>query len=188
MLRAAYTVVILNRDLQASLIEKRGILFGTWCEYNEELGNRHAATELREQAIELYRQCCDLLLSGEEQTPYRVIFLKKRLAYSLNDLGYHLNRIGKYEEALEAVQQSIELKEQGYLQYGGLAASYGEKSQIYSYSVVFRKHWILMKRLLSGYNDLQMPKIAYHERKCGYIVLIEDGSISFWEKSTRQNI
>jgi tetratricopeptide (TPR) repeat protein len=120
-----------NTDLQASLIEKRAILFGTWCEYFEELGNRQAATELREQAIDLYQRCCNLLLSSEEETPPRQrAFLKKRLAFSLNDLGYHLNRVGKYEEALEAVQQSIEFKEQGYLQFGGLAASYGEKSQI----------------------------------------------------------
>src|SRR6185312_1408302 len=120
-----------NTDLQASLIEKRAIFFGTWCEYNEELRNRRIAAELREQAINLYRQCCNLLLSSEKQMPpLQKAFLKKRLAFSLNDLGYHLNRIGKYKEALEVVQQSIELKEKGYLQFGGLAASYGEKSQI----------------------------------------------------------
>ncbi len=117
-------------DLQASLLEKRAILFGTWSEYREEIGDKAAASNERAQAIDSYRGCCDLLVSHTEQTsPLQDAFLKKRLAYALNDLGYHLNRIGQHAEALQVVEQSIALKEQGYLQFGGLAASYGEKSQ-----------------------------------------------------------
>ena len=117
-------------DLQVSLLEKRAILFGTWSEYREETGDTVAASHDRAQAIDSYRRCCDLLLSHTKQvSSLQDAFLKKRLAYALNDLGYHLNRIGQHAEALQVVEQSIALKEQGYLQFGGLTASYGEKSQ-----------------------------------------------------------
>lgn len=48
----------------------------------------------------------------------------------MNNLGYHLNRIGQYEEALAAIEQSIDLKERGYVEVDTLADAYGEKSQI----------------------------------------------------------
>ena len=82
------------------------------------------ARSYREQAIDSYRRSCRLLLSNVGQISHlQRAFMNKRLAYALNDLGYHLNRIGRYEEALGAIEESIALKEQGYLQFGGLAAS-----------------------------------------------------------------
>ena len=36
--------------------------------------------------------------------------------------------MGSHEEALQMIEQSISLKEQGYVYVGALAASYGEKS------------------------------------------------------------
>lgn len=119
-----------NLDLQVSLLEKRGWLFGTWCEYNAEQGNVQTARRFREQAINLYRQCIMLLSVNQDQTlPRRSSSLKKRMARALNNVSYHLNRIGKHEEALQAIEQSINLKEQGYVEADTLADAYGEKSE-----------------------------------------------------------
>ncbi|MBV9021317.1 MAG: hypothetical protein JOZ71_11435, partial [Ktedonobacteraceae bacterium] len=44
-----------NADLQASLLEKRALLFSRWSEYAEEQGDTRVATEFREQAVVLWR-------------------------------------------------------------------------------------------------------------------------------------
>ena len=117
-------------DLQASLFEKHSWLCGRWSEYVEEQGKREYANELQEQAIALCRQIIALLSTHEERTPLKSYFLKKRLARAYNNLGYYLNRIGWYNEALQAIESSIFLKEQGYAEIDTLADAYGEKSQI----------------------------------------------------------
>ena len=119
-----------NPDLQASLLEKRAMLVGTWSEYLEEQGAIQAARTLQEQTIALYRQGVLLLTKHEAPSPLQQSRMKKRLALFLTNLGYELNRIGRHEEALQAIERSITLKEQGSVEVGALAASYGEKSQI----------------------------------------------------------
>jgi tetratricopeptide (TPR) repeat protein len=119
-----------NVDLQASLLEKHAWLLGRWSEYAEEQGQTELAKELQEQAIALYRQSITLLSTNGDSSPLKNGFLKKRLARAFNNLGYHLNRIGQCEEALEAIERSITLKEQGYVEVDTLAEAYGEKSQI----------------------------------------------------------
>jgi hypothetical protein len=47
----------------------------------------------------------------------------------LNYLGYHLTRNGQAAEALVFLDQSIALGEQGYCNFGALAAAYGDISQ-----------------------------------------------------------
>ncbi len=47
----------------------------------------------------------------------------------LNYLGYYLTWNGQTAEALTYLEQSIELGEQGYCNFGVLAAAYGDKSQ-----------------------------------------------------------
>lgn len=90
------------------------------------------ACTLREQAIECCHRCQDILQThiAAENAPLASSISKKRLARSLTNLGYYLNRAGRYEEALDAINRSLALKEQGYVQPGSLAAAYGEKSQI----------------------------------------------------------
>ncbi len=119
-----------NPDLQASLLEKRARLYGRWSEHAEEQGQAQLACELQEQAIGLNRRIVVLLSGGEERSPLEQNFLRKRLARALNNLGYYLNRAGQYEEALQFINQSIELKERGYAEVDTLADAYGEKSQI----------------------------------------------------------
>ncbi len=117
-------------EQQTVLLEERAWLMGTWFEYTEEQGEVEKARSLREQAIDLYRQCSLVLSSQEEKSLPREKLRKKRVASCLNNLGYYLNRSGQYEEALQMVERSITLKEQGYVYVGALAASYGEKSQV----------------------------------------------------------
>jgi tetratricopeptide (TPR) repeat protein/transcriptional regulator with XRE-family HTH domain len=118
-----------NVDLLASLLELHSLLLARQSDFAEEQGDMESAAEYREQAIKHYHECCRLLSTHEQTAPLTGIFLKKRLARSLTNLGYQLDRVGRYEEALPILEQSIALKEQGYVEPGSLAASYGEKSQ-----------------------------------------------------------
>ncbi len=119
-----------NPGLKASLLELRALLFGRLSEGAEEKEDIQTERALREQAIALYRQCCTILSINEGQVPpLESSSRKRRLARFLNSLGYHLDRRGQYEEALQVLEQSIALKEQGYVEPRSLASSYGEKAQ-----------------------------------------------------------
>ncbi|MHB8599583.1 MAG: tyrosine/phenylalanine carboxypeptidase domain-containing protein [Ktedonobacteraceae bacterium] len=115
----------ISLDLRVSLLEKQSWLLGKWCEYNAERGDTQATREHRNQTITLCRQCIALLSTNQKCTSSH----KKRLARAFNNLSYHLNRIGRYEEALQAIEQSITLKEQGYVEVDTLADAYGEKAE-----------------------------------------------------------
>jgi tetratricopeptide (TPR) repeat protein len=119
-----------DRDLQASLLEESTMLFGRWSEHAEEQREEQKARAFREQTITLYRQSVTLLSTNEELSLLKSNLTKKRLGRSLNSLAYQLYRIGQYDEALKCIDLSIVLKEQGYVQFGGLVAAYGDKSQI----------------------------------------------------------
>jgi tetratricopeptide (TPR) repeat protein len=119
-----------NLDLRASLLEKRALLCRRWGEYAEEQGDRERAGALQGQAIDLNRTIIALLSMNGGSSPLERSFLNKRLARVLNNLGYLLNRIGHLGEALSAMNQSIDLKERGYVEIDTLADAYGEKSQI----------------------------------------------------------
>jgi len=116
--------------LQAYLLELRAWLLGTWSDYAEEQEEKQMAQMLREQTIALYRQCITLHSPNGELSPLRNSLSKTRLARCFNNLSYHLARNGQFEEALQVVERGIALKEQGYLDFAALAASYGEKSEI----------------------------------------------------------
>ncbi|MBV9689628.1 MAG: DUF1704 domain-containing protein [Ktedonobacteraceae bacterium] len=120
----------LDVDLETDVLEERASLLSGWSAYLEQQGEAQQARSFRDQCIAVYRQCCDSLTRHNEVSSLQCHRLMKRLAAFLNNLAYHLNRNGQFAEALQAEEQSITLKEQGYRQFGGLAASYGEKSQI----------------------------------------------------------
>src|SRR5258707_10630876 len=116
--------------LQGYLLELRAWLLGTWSDYAEEQEEKQMAQMLREQTIALYRQCIALHSPNGELSPLRNSLSKTRLARCFNNLSYHLARNGQFEEALQVVERGIALKEQGYLDFAALAASYGEKSEL----------------------------------------------------------
>jgi tetratricopeptide (TPR) repeat protein/transcriptional regulator with XRE-family HTH domain len=117
-------------DIHASLLERKAFFLGRWSDWLKEHGQPEAAQELFDQTLELYQQCCDLL-SGTDERMSRIEHgrRQKRLARILNGLGHRLNLVGQFQEALEAIEQSILLKEKGYCEYGALASSYGESAQ-----------------------------------------------------------
>src|SRR5258708_6431753 len=62
--------------------------------------------------------------------PSETVFLRLDWLAASITLAIHLARNGQFEEALQVVERGIALKEQGYLDFAALAASYGEKSEI----------------------------------------------------------
>lgn len=120
----------LAKTFPLSLLEERASLYGEWSDYAYEQGDHQRARELREQAIMLYRECCQKIAAKIAEDPHNNTLRKQGLGRCLNNLGYNLNRGGRYEEALQAIEESLSWREQGYVEFGGLAASYGEKSQI----------------------------------------------------------
>ena len=103
---------------------------GRWSAWAAEHEQPEMARELFDQTLLVYRQCCTILSVTDEGIS-RVEYgrRQKRLARILNGLGHRLNLIGQFQNALEFIEQSIALKEQGYSEYGALASSYGEKAQ-----------------------------------------------------------
>jgi len=169
-----------NLDLRVSLLEKRAWLLGRWGEYAEEQGETERAWVLQEQAIAMNRQIIALLSARGGDSPLEKSFLNKRLARALNNLGYHLGRTGKPEEALHAMNQSIDLKERGYVEVDTLADAYGEKSQIlarlgeYWEALVFdKKAFAEVERLAGmGYAFAQKELPTYQvNRGCLYLRL-----------------
>jgi len=165
-------------DLQASLLEKRALLCRRWSEYAEEQGDIEQAGTSQERAIDLNRQIITLLSTHEGSSPLERSFLNKRLARALNNLGYHLNRIGQAEEAYRAMNQSIELKERGYVELDTLADAYGEQSQIlarlgkFQEALVFdQKAYAEVERLASlRYSFAQKELPTYRvNRGCLYL-------------------
>jgi hypothetical protein len=167
-----------NLDFQASLLEKRAWLLGRWGEYAEEEGEIERAEALQEQAIAINRRIVTLLSTSGGQSPLEKSFLNKRLARALNNLGYHLGRIGQEEEALRAMNRSIDLKERGYVELDTLADAYGEKSQIlarlgqFQEALVFdEKAYAEVQRLANvGYTFAQRELPTYQvNRGCLYL-------------------
>lgn len=119
-----------DADIHASLLERKAFFLGRWSTWAAEHGQPEMARELFDQTLLAYRECCTLLSATQEGLS-RIEYgrRQKRLARVLNGLGHRLNLIGQFQEALHVIDQSIVLKEQGYAEYGALAASHGEKAQ-----------------------------------------------------------
>ena len=114
----------------ASLLGRKAALFGAWSEYVDERKEHEQAVALREMAITEYHRCIVLWEQCEEREPAsKRSSYKYRRARHLNDLGYYLRKQGMFEQALSAIQQSLDLKTAGYVEPGSLATSYSEKAQ-----------------------------------------------------------
>ena len=116
-------------EVQASLLAQRAWLLAKWGNHLEEQRAEESAFFMREEAIVLYQQCYTLLVNATELSPLKSRLLKKRLSAYSNYLGEYLARNGRTEEALPFLEKSIELGEQGYCNFGALAAAYGDMSQ-----------------------------------------------------------
>ncbi|HVB72390.1 MAG TPA: AAA family ATPase [Ktedonobacteraceae bacterium] len=120
---------ITHPDVQASLLAQYAWILARWSEYLEEQEAIEKVQPMREKAIVLYKQCCTILSTAHEASPLKDRLLRKRLSAYLNYLGYQLTRNGQAAESLPLLEQSIKLGEQGYCNFGALAAAYGDMSQ-----------------------------------------------------------
>ncbi len=153
-----------------SLLEEQAFLFKAWSDYSEEQGTKQEARHLRKQAINFYRALARQLSAHKEISPLEEELRKKRLASCLNNLAHHLNILGLHEEALQMVEQSIALREQGYVYFGALAASYGEKAEIlmelgcFQEASVFEKKAMgEVQRCVKAGDGLSMREIAIYQ-------------------------
>jgi len=115
-------------DVQVFSLARRAALLAKWSDHLEEQEKTESVLSMRAEVIALYRQCCELLATAYEASPLKSRLLKKRLSAYLNYLGEHLTRNGQAADALEFLDQSIALGEQGYCNFGALAAAYGDTS------------------------------------------------------------
>jgi len=136
------TLLEIDFELYAMLLSKRAWLLGKWSDYVKAQGDSKMAMHMREQAIVVYEESIRLLREREQATHPMFVrkgTLTKKIVMFLNSLSYHLNRTGRFQEALLTIEQCIELEEQGYVEFGALAAAYGEKSQILAALGLFRE-------------------------------------------------
>jgi len=124
----------------ASLLSDQGYLLGKWGEYEAAQGHTAEATDFRERAVAVYRRCVRILREKREgTTPLQRSTLNYHLAKVLNDLGYYLVCLGRPLEAIAALQESIQLKRQGFSKPGSLAMSLGELAQALARSGHFQE-------------------------------------------------
>jgi tetratricopeptide (TPR) repeat protein/transcriptional regulator with XRE-family HTH domain len=116
-------------DVQTSLLAFRAMLLAKWSNFLEEQGALEKASFMREEVIALFRKSCTDVANTNKVSPLNRCLLKKRLSAYLNYLAYHLTRHGRAAEAIEILEQSIALGEQGYCNFGALASAYGDMSQ-----------------------------------------------------------
>jgi hypothetical protein len=136
-------------ELRASFIREQALLFSRRGEYMEEQGAIEIAQSMREETIALYKEYLAVLSNQSEPNLLKKSLITKRLAACQGSLSYHLNRNGQYHEALLLVGQSIDLMEQGYCNFGALAASYGEKADILAKLGHFREALLLDEKALT---------------------------------------
>ena len=117
-------------DMAAPLLKTKAHALNAQSEREEEQGNRDEANRLREEALRVDRQCIKLLRRCEAiAQPIKQSTILYHLARTLNEVGYFLVNLRQGEEAMKALEESIHLKSQGYVQAGSLAMSVGEMGQ-----------------------------------------------------------
>ncbi len=117
-------------DMLAPLLKTRAHALNAQGEREEEQGNRDTATRLKEEALRVDLQCVELLRGCEGVVPHRKqSTVRYHLARTLNEVGYFLVNLKRGEEALKALEESIDLKRQGYVQAGSMAMTVGEAGQ-----------------------------------------------------------
>ncbi len=117
-------------DMLAPLLKTRAHALNAQGEWEEEQGNRDAATRLREEALRVDLQCVEMLRRCEGIVPHRKqSTVRFHLARTLNEAGYFLVNLKRGEEAMKVLGESIDLKRLGYAQAGSMAMTVGEMGQ-----------------------------------------------------------
>ena len=122
-----------NSELHAMLQSKQAWLFRKRGDYAKAQGDFDTARKCNVHSLTCYEECVSLLEKAQHIhniAPVRKFTLTKKLATFLNSLACRFNERGQYEDALQTIEECIRLQQQGYGDFGALAPSYGEKSQI----------------------------------------------------------
>lgn len=119
-------------DMAVPLLNTKARALNAQSEQEEQQGHRNEANRLREEALHVAQQCIDLLRKCfEVANPAKKTRILYRLARVLNRVGYFLVNLKRGEEAVKVLEESIDIKSQGYVQAGSLAMSLSELGQAY---------------------------------------------------------
>jgi hypothetical protein len=117
----------------SSFLYCQAYLYGRWGEYElqQHQTDHTQAKKLLEDAVQLFKECIDLLKESERGAPplqrSRATFKRAR---RLNNYAYYAKMIGSDQLSIEqALRESISLKKRGYASPGSLAIAYGEYAQ-----------------------------------------------------------
>src|SRR5260370_38069853 len=114
----------------APLLKTKAHALNARGEWEEEQGNRDGANRLREEALGVDLQCIEILRRCDASVPHvKQSTVRYHLARTLNEIGYFLVNLKRGEEAMNAVEESSDLKSRGYVQAGSMAMTVGEMGQ-----------------------------------------------------------
>jgi tetratricopeptide (TPR) repeat protein len=117
-------------DMLAPLLKTKAHALNARGEWEEEQGNRDGANRLREEALGVDLQCIEMLRRCEAIVPHvKQSTVRYHLARTLNEIGYFLVNLKRGEEAMKALEESIDLKRRRYVQAGSMAMTVGEMGQ-----------------------------------------------------------
>ncbi len=126
----------------AELLDRRAYVLGRWGDFQDAQAKkvqdeveatklREEAFRLRQEAVTVHEQCIALLRQSELfASPVEQSHIRFKRARLLNDLAYYQRCTGRLEEAKQAMQECLKLKEGGFVVAGSLAISYDDYGQL----------------------------------------------------------
>lgn len=144
----------------AELLDRRAYVLGRWGDHQDGLYKREedevSAKRLREEAfcywqeaIVVHQQCIELLRQYERfSSPIEQTHIRFKRARLLNDLSFYERCVGRLEEARQAMEECLRLKEAGYVWTNSLAVSYGDYGQLLSQLGYYQEALIYSNRAL----------------------------------------
>ncbi len=120
----------------AAYLHSTSYLLGRW---SEEESNPDEVGRLRTECVAALRDGIALWRQSRANTlPIQESYVNFRLARALNDYAYYLRLLGHFDEAKEAIEECLRLKESGATLPRSLAVSLGEYAQILACLGIFQ--------------------------------------------------
>ena len=118
----------LPQEALAAYLHSTSYLLGRW---SEEESDPDEVRRLRTECVAVLRGVISLWRQSRANTlPIQESYVNFRLARALNDYAYYLRLLGHFDDAKEAIEECIRLKESGATLPRSLAVSLGEYAQI----------------------------------------------------------
>lgn len=162
----------------AELLDRRAYVLGRWGDFKDGQSKKEqdkiAVKNLQEEAhhywqeaVEVHQQCIDMLRKSERfSSPIQQSHIRFKRARLLNDLAYYRRCIGLLEEARQAMEECLKLKEAGLAWTNSLAVSYGDYGQLlgqlghYQDALIYsdRAFQVVQKNIDNGDTSAQQEK------------------------------